>query len=248
MEYPVGITFRKFILDQQKPPKEQVIAKLLIKVLDALKYVHENNIIHRNLRPENIYLLPNDTIKLANFGVNNFFKEVETSKIPVEHLYYTSPEMIQRENYSYPSDIWSFGVITSELISLKRPFEHTNSEELAKNICSSNPVFSKNDSNTLQSIVQSILNKDPFSRIGLKKIHKHPVFHDLEQKTESKLNEKIENLENEIYKQKERIQQLQKQNQDFDSFKKELIEKHQKSKNSNHMRNKYKILLKKPKH
>lgn len=50
--------------------------------------------------------------------------------------YYTAPEMIQREPYSYPADCWSFGVIVHQLLALERPFEGSSTAELVKSILS----------------------------------------------------------------------------------------------------------------
>lgn len=82
-----------------------------------------------------------DLLKLADFGlaldVEDLSKKENFDEAGTP--YYTAPEMIQRESYSYPADCWSFGIILHQLMALERPFEGSSTAELVKAVLVSEP-------------------------------------------------------------------------------------------------------------
>lgn len=181
-------------------------------MVHVLKYCHDKNIIHRDLKPENIILNTTGDIKLIDFGFARVFGENSNlaSTFAGTHNY-MSPEIIQGKKYSYASDIWSLGVILYELITLKRPFDNRNSIELLKSICSEEPPnITGNYSHELLIILQAMLFKDPFSRIELTKIIKHPMLESFNLNT-STLNEQLTKLEQELTHQTNLTEKLENQ-------------------------------------
>lgn len=121
---------------------ETQIIKWTIQLALAMQFLHSNNTLHRDLKPMNVMLTEGgDLLKLADFGLaldvgdssqKENFDEAGTP-------YYTAPEMIQRESYSFPADCWSFGIILHQLMALERPFEGSSTADLVKAILSAEP-------------------------------------------------------------------------------------------------------------
>jgi serine/threonine protein kinase len=78
--------------------KEIIISRLFLQMINAMQYCHEQNIIHRNLRPENIILTSNNQIKIFNF-------EIDSDLTQILDLNYKSPEVILGNKYSFQSDV-----------------------------------------------------------------------------------------------------------------------------------------------
>ena len=121
---------------------ETQIMKWTIQLALAMHFLHSNNTLHRDLKPMNVMLTEGgDLLKLADFGLaldmgdasdKEKFDEAGTP-------YYTAPEMIQRESYSFPADCWSFGIILHQLMALERPFEGSSTADLVRAILSAEP-------------------------------------------------------------------------------------------------------------
>ena len=91
------------------------IRTFAIQILNALVFLRENNIIHSDIKPENV-LLKNKArtgIKVIDFGTSMF--EHEASYMYIQSRFYRAPEVILGATYGYPIDMWSFGCLIAEL-------------------------------------------------------------------------------------------------------------------------------------
>ena len=75
------------------------------QILEGLDYLHSNGIIHRGLKPSNIYF-NGISLVLGDFGLAKSMKELKISETYLGTYYYTSPEVIKGENCSFETDIW----------------------------------------------------------------------------------------------------------------------------------------------
>lgn len=142
MEYcPNGDLLDKMIKVCQKGATgEDFVAKVVDKLLHALKHCHMNGIVHRDLKPENVMFGEDDEIKLIDFGLakQNITNKMQTfAGTP----YYTAPEVIQGE-YGPDCDLWSLGVLTYFMLSGFYPFKGRNKKELFYNVQFSQLDFS----------------------------------------------------------------------------------------------------------
>lgn len=117
-----------------KPLKEKYCKKYSKQLATGLKYLYDNNILHRDLKPQNILLTDDLNIKIADFG---FARKVDKNMLlntlcgsPM----YMAPEIINKQDYSIKSDLWSVGIIIYQMIYGHVPFEVTNFVQLIKKI------------------------------------------------------------------------------------------------------------------
>jgi serine/threonine protein kinase len=100
----------------------------VLHMAEALLILKEKKIIHCDLKPENIlYDSDRDVFKVCDFGISCFSNSLK--KYPVQTLYYRSPEVIMRKNYSYSIDIWSLGCIIFELTNKRILFPYKEEDE-----------------------------------------------------------------------------------------------------------------------
>lgn len=117
---------------------ETVIWTYLIQILQGLKYLHDNRIMHRDLKCANIFLLKSGNLKLGDLNVSKIVKS-QMAHTQTGTPYYASPEVWSDKPYDYKSDLWSVGCIIYELCALKPPFKGTSLENLYKNVLKGKP-------------------------------------------------------------------------------------------------------------
>ena len=107
----------------QKKLEEKQIVTWVKEIASALRYCHKDkNIMHRDIKPDNILLTKDGHIKLADFGISKMLSnETKKTKTRIGDLDYISPEIENGEEYTYSTDIWSLGVLTYELCLLQHP-------------------------------------------------------------------------------------------------------------------------------
>ncbi len=117
---------------------EDVIWKIFMQIAQALNECHhrpEGKVLHRDLKPGNIFLDGNNNVKLGDFGLSRVLTaESQYASTHVGTPYYMSPEQITESRYNEKSDIWSAGCVLYEIAALRPPFEAANQIALAMKI------------------------------------------------------------------------------------------------------------------
>lgn len=153
----------------------------LIIVLD---YLHKKNIIHRNIRLENILINPNGYIKLGEFTFSKKLKNDLTYSICGMPEYY-SPEMILKSGHNKSVDFWQLGILLYEMLIGNLPFFDSDPVKLYNKIKKGKVYFPKNMNENAKLIIRQFLNIDMNKRLGCNKrgiyeIIKHPFFKDFD--------------------------------------------------------------------
>jgi serine/threonine protein kinase len=178
-------------------------------MVQALKYCQEQKVMHRDLKLENIILTSNNQIKFIDFGVSKVLKDgasLASTFAGTPHC--MAPEIIKGSKYSFPCDIWNLGIIIYELLTFKKPFISKTQLDLNNEICTQDPpAITVKYTHDLIDIVKAMLLKNPFTRIKLTKIVKHPTLWNFQEDA----NEKVESLERELKEQKDLVENLQKE-------------------------------------
>ena len=129
MEYFDAITLKDLIEQKGKLPEDQII-RLMVQMLDALKYVHQQSLVHRDVKPSNFMVDRNGNLKLLDFGIakNSDPDSAEYTQTAASFQMgtpmYMSPEQInESRNVTAQSDIYSLGVVLWYLVMGERPYD-----------------------------------------------------------------------------------------------------------------------------
>ena len=165
---------------KKKTFDESIVAFILVQVANMIKYLHERNIIYRNLKPENLLLNNDGYLKLCDFGLCEINKN-ESELYFCGSAEYISPEIINGKGYNYISDWWSFGILCYELLFGIPPFYDKSIDRIFDLISSTELSFPSdiNISNDTKDFLIKLLKKNPEERLGSKgyeQIIAHPFF------------------------------------------------------------------------
>ena len=144
--------------------EEHIIWSTLIQILEGLKYLHNSDIIHRDLKSANIFLTKTGIVKIGDLNVSKIIgKNMAITQTGTP--YYASPEVWNDNPYNYKCDIWSAGCIIYEMSSLKLPFRGTSMQSLYSNVMKGEfePLPLKY-SDDLMKIIKLMLAKNPKKR------------------------------------------------------------------------------------
>tara|TARA_B100000925_G_scaffold159615_1_gene119841 strand:- start:59 stop:1216 length:1158 start_codon:yes stop_codon:yes gene_type:complete len=134
------------------------------QILSGLEYLHKNNILHRDIKPQNI-LIHNNNIKISDFGFAKAFEKNELITTFCGSPLYMAPEIIIDKEYNAQSDIWSLGVIIYELFTKSHPYYTSSKKELWDNIKSGIKIdFNKIDNNSIRYFLEPLLISNPYNR------------------------------------------------------------------------------------
>jgi NIMA (never in mitosis gene a)-related kinase len=148
---------------QRQKFQEETIWSILIQILKGMKYLHENKIIHGNLRSSTIFLMKDGTVKIGGFN-KSYAALNQLLRFQIEQVCYLSPEM-WKSSSTIKSDIWSIGCIIYEMCQLKPPFQGTSFRNLAANIIKGiYPPISNIYSKDLCEVIKKMLWLDPHTR------------------------------------------------------------------------------------
>ncbi len=169
MEYVEGITLKEYIQQQGKVRIKEAIY-FIVQILRALQHAHDKGIIHRDIKPQNIMLIDNGTIKVTDFGIATFTRE-ETKTMTeavMGSVHYISPEQAKGTVTDAKSDIYSVGVVLYEMLTGSLPFQSENAVSVALMQIQKDPKtpreLNPNIPIGLEQIVLKAMQKNPFNR------------------------------------------------------------------------------------
>ena len=132
MEYIEGITLKEYIEKRGVIDWNEALF-FIIQILRALQHAHDKGVVHRDVKPQNIMLLENGTIKVADFGIARFsHSESRTvTEKAIGSVHYISPEQAKGELTDEKADIYSVGIMLYEMLTGKLPFDADNAVSVA---------------------------------------------------------------------------------------------------------------------
>ena len=170
----------EFIRNQYNKKKyfsESIILSFFTQICLGIKYIHDLNILHRNINPSNILLITNKMVKLSNFDVYRIlYTENERSITFINNTWneYMSPEMGMKIPYSFKNDIWDLGILLFHMLALKTPFNIKQLNEI-QYIKKVDPVYLSNKipkhfSNDIKNLCIDLLKAYPAERPDINSI------------------------------------------------------------------------------
>ncbi|KAM3916044.1 serine/threonine-protein kinase 36 [Leptodactylus fuscus] len=176
-EYAEGELFQ--ILEDDGSLSEELVRDVSAQLVSALYYLHSHRILHRDMKPQNILLGKDGTVKLCDFG---FARELSLDTLMVRSIkgtpLYMSPELVLERPYDHRSDLWALGCIVYELLVGTPPF-YTHSIFQLVSIITQQPVrWPRGVSAELKDFLQGLLIKDPSLRLSWPGLLKHPFIKD----------------------------------------------------------------------
>ncbi len=171
MEYVNGITLKEYI-EQQGAVNWKEAVHFMGQILAALQHAHDKGIVHQDIKPQNILLLQDGTIKVTDFGIARFSRvdSNTTSDKAIGSVHYISPEQARGEVTDDKADIYSVGVVMYEMLTGQLPFQSDSAVSVAimqlqqepkspREIVPSIPLG-------LEQITMRAMQKSPSSRYG----------------------------------------------------------------------------------
>mmetsp|Transcript_9222 Transcript_9222/g.30430 ORF Transcript_9222/g.30430 Transcript_9222/m.30430 type:complete len:490 (-) Transcript_9222:179-1648(-) len=177
MEYaPYGDLSRALRKRQttHKPLQEDLIWSYFIQIARGLHALHQNRILHRDIKTANVLRINPEVVKIGDLGVAKLMKSQMThTQIGTPH--YMPPEVWKNRPYSFPSDLWALGCVLYEMCTFNVPFEARSMDELRYKVLRGkyNPIPSCYSSD-LQQMVRALLNPEPNLRPTLETLLSSP--------------------------------------------------------------------------
>merc|ERR1712166_969209 len=150
---------------------ETVVVNWVVQMLLALKYLHDNKLLHRDLKPQNMFLTSTGVIKLGDFGVARILDgTLACAHTQIGTPFYLSPEICRNKPYDAKSDMWSLGCVLYELLTLRPPFMAKDMRGMVEAILHGTPKPVSNLYSTeLRTLVLTgLLNRDPLQRLDVR--------------------------------------------------------------------------------
>lgn len=155
--------------------EEWEIMRIFVQLVLALTHIHARKVLHRDLKPLNVFLTLQGIVKLGDFGIARLLDSTtDGAQTTIGTPHYLSPEIVNNEAYGTRSDLWSLGVVTYELAALRVPFSGNSLPAVAMKIMGADPEPLPHRSSELNVIVFGLLSKDPAERPSLKELQNRP--------------------------------------------------------------------------
>jgi aurora kinase, other len=154
-------TFQKFVLQP---------------LLDAVHYLHKNNIVHRDIKPENILVDKTKCIRLCDFGFSiNCYEERPKSRLGT--IEYMAPELLKNSEdlYTPKVDVWAIGVLTYECLVGVSPFYDKDENKIIDSILQGQYILPQYLNKDIADFLKITLECDPAKRATIEQLQRHPI-------------------------------------------------------------------------
>ena len=170
MEYVRGNTLKDLVKERGKLTNEEAV-KIGVKICEALFYAHSNNLIHRDIKPQNVLIRENGSLKVADFGIARIQDQgtvtLGGSNI-LGSVHYISPEQARGLHITKKADIYSLGICLYEMVTGEVPFEGDSPVSVAIKHIQEAPVSPRMKNHkispALEEVILKSIKKEPEAR------------------------------------------------------------------------------------
>jgi len=170
MEYVSGTSLKELI-DRKGPIDPDIAAGFALQICDALGAAHQNSLIHRDIKPQNILITPENNVKVTDFGIaKSINTDVTRTLNIIGTAHYISPEQARGDILDNRTDIYSLGVVMYEMLTGDLPFRGDTSIDISLKHINEKPVSPSkiiyDIPKNIEKIVLTCLKKEPSERYG----------------------------------------------------------------------------------
>jgi len=157
------------------------VACIFVQICLALDHIHQKGILHRDVKPANIFFTRRGMVKIGDFGFSKHYDETVSNQVGQTLCgtpYYLAPEMWLGERYSKKADMWSAGIVLFEMMTLTRPFKSDTMTGLSSTIRAGAfpPIPAGTFDDDLIKACHMLLAVDPAARPEIREVLKSKVF------------------------------------------------------------------------
>ncbi|NWU11678.1 MYLK2 kinase, partial [Cephalopterus ornatus] len=188
MEFVEGGELFERIIDDDYHLTEVDCMVFVRQICEGIRFMHHMRVLHLDLKPENILCVAatGHMVKIIDFGLARRYNPNEKLKVNFGTPEFLSPEVVNYEQVSYTTDMWSMGVITYMLLSGLSPFLGDDDTETLNNVLAANWYFDEETfesvSNEAKDFVSNLIIKDKSARMSADQCLQHPWLNNLAEK------------------------------------------------------------------
>ncbi|MBS3939764.1 MAG: protein kinase [Actinobacteria bacterium] len=164
LEYVEAPTLRALV-DERGPLDERVVAAVGFGLLDVLAEAHRRGVVHRDVKPSNVFVLDDGTVKLGDFGIAALTGEVSLTRtgVALGSPSYLAPEQARGESAAPPADLWGLGATLYYAVEGRPPFDRRTALATVHAVVNE-PIRDFERADALRPVLTSLLLKDPAQR------------------------------------------------------------------------------------
>ncbi|KAM4535614.1 serine/threonine kinase 17a like [Fundulus diaphanus] len=176
-----GEIFDQCVAEDDEAFKEKDVIRLAKQILNGVAFLHRNNVVHLDLKPQNILLTsarPLGDIRIVDFGLSRRMEKITEVREILGTPEYVAPEILNYEPISTATDMWSIGVLICVMLTGESPFLGDDKQKTFLNISQVNIDYSEDMFDGISSLavdfIKSLLVKNPRKRATAEECLKHP--------------------------------------------------------------------------
>jgi serine/threonine-protein kinase len=173
LEYIAGGTLKSMIKELKSEDRELAVAEIIdfgIQIADGLSHAHQHQIVHRDIKSDNVMLTADGKVKITDFGLSRLSGTTRLTRTgsTIGTLAYMAPEQLRGEEIDHHADLYSLGVVLYEAATLRVPFRGEHEAALTYSIANEEPAparsLRKNLPYALEQVIAKCLHKDQTQR------------------------------------------------------------------------------------
>ena len=178
MDYADGGDLARQIANQLNSDRtfdEEQVLDWFVQICLALRFAHERKVLHRDVKPQNVFLMRSGAVRLGDFGISKTLgSTMSLALTTVGTPLYLAPEVCQGEPYNAKGDAWAVGAVLHELCTLRPPFNANNMPQLMMAICRQEPPSLPAAYARAAPLVARLLVKDALDRPSVSEVLAYP--------------------------------------------------------------------------